>query len=105
MKKLFLGFLFPLLSYFLLPVASSFSQQQDPAQQGTSQLEIVMPNYHYEYVPDFTYQQVDERIKAMDTSMPFELNDRIFSFIQYFTVRNREYMKMILARKEKYFPM
>ncbi|MBM3168872.1 MAG: LysM peptidoglycan-binding domain-containing protein [Bacteroidetes bacterium] len=105
MKKLFLGFLFPLLSYFLLPVASSFSQQQDPGPQGTSQFEIVMPNYHYEYVPDFTYQQVEGRIKAMNTSMPFELNDRIFSFIQYFTVRNREYMKMILARKEKYFPM
>jgi membrane-bound lytic murein transglycosylase D len=37
--------------------------------------------------------------------MPFELNDRIFSFIQYFTVRNREYTKMVLARKDQFFPL
>ena len=35
--------------------------------------------------------------------MPFALNQRIFSFIQYFTVRNRDYTKMVLSRKEKYF--
>src|SRR5690606_34805624 len=62
-------------------------------------------NYHYEYIPDFTYEQVDQRIKAMDTGMPFKLNDRIFSFIQYFTVRNREYTKMVLERKDIFFPL
>jgi membrane-bound lytic murein transglycosylase D len=67
--------------------------------------EVIQPNYHYEYIPDFTYDQVNERIKAMNNAMPFELNDRIFSFIQYFTVRNRDYTKMVLARKEKFFPL
>lgn len=82
----------------------SFGQQIEPESMGNVG-GVVLPNYHYEYVPDFTYQEVAERIQAMDLEMPFELNDRIFSFIQYFTVRNREYIKMVLARKEQYFPM
>lgn len=67
--------------------------------------EEVQPNYHYEYIPDFTYAEVEQRIREMDTEMPFELNDRIFSFIQYFTVRNRDYTKMVLARKDHFFGM
>ncbi|MFC3417667.1 LysM peptidoglycan-binding domain-containing protein [Algoriphagus hitonicola] len=67
--------------------------------------EEVQPNYHYEYIPDFTYAEVEKRIQEMDTEMPFELNDRIFSFIQYFTVRNRDYTKMVLARKDHFFGM
>jgi membrane-bound lytic murein transglycosylase D len=41
----------------------------------------------------------------MDHEMDFELNDKIFSFIQYFTVRNRDYTKMVLGRKELFFPL
>lgn len=82
----------------------AFGQQIGMESKGTVE-GLVMPNYHYDYVPDFTYQEVADRIQAMDLEMPFELNDRVFSFIQYFTVRNREYIKMVLARKEQYFPM
>ncbi|MHA7130756.1 lytic transglycosylase domain-containing protein [Algoriphagus namhaensis] len=66
---------------------------------------FVRANYQYEYIPDFTYEEVEQRIKAMDTEMSFELNDRIFSFIQYFAVRNRDYTKMVLGRKNLFFPM
>src|SRR5690606_1564379 len=63
---------------------------------------VILPQYDYEYIPDFTYDQVKERIEAMETEMPFELNETIFSFIHYFTVRNRGYAKMILERKDTY---
>jgi membrane-bound lytic murein transglycosylase D len=87
--------------FFLVP--KSFSQEDRLSNSGP--LEVVIPNYHYEFVPDFTYAEVEERIQKMDLEMDFELNDRIFSFIQYFTVRNRDYIKMVLGRKEQYFPM
>jgi membrane-bound lytic murein transglycosylase D len=66
---------------------------------------VILPQYDYEYIPDFTYDQVKERIEAMETEMPFELNETIFSFIHYFTVRNRGYAKMILERKDTYLPL
>jgi membrane-bound lytic murein transglycosylase D len=89
----------------LIPLSEAFSQD-DESVAATSLLdEEVLPNYHYEYIPDFTYKEIESRVKAMDHEMSFELNDRIFSFIQYFTVRNRDYTKMVLARKELFFPM
>lgn len=90
----------------MIPLSKAFSQDDDESIAAAPLLdEEVLPNYHYEYIPDFTYDEIDRRIKAMDHEMAFELNDRIFSFIQYFTVRNRDYTKMVLARKELFFPM
>lgn len=67
--------------------------------------ETVMPYYDYEHIPDFTYEEVEKRIAEMDTDMPFELNETIFAFIDYFTVRNRDYTRMVLKRQDLYFPM
>ncbi|MBS9522964.1 transglycosylase SLT domain-containing protein [Litoribacter ruber] len=67
--------------------------------------EMIYPVYDYEHIPDFTYDQVKQKIKKMDTDMPFELNERIYGFIDYFTVRNRSYTKMVLERKDTYFPL
>jgi membrane-bound lytic murein transglycosylase D len=73
------------------------SDGQDP--------QTVTPYYDYEHIPDFTYEEVEQRIAEMDTDMPFELNETIFAFINYFTVRNRDYTRMVLERKDMYFPM
>ncbi len=89
----------------LTPLYNAYSQNEQPIEAASQIDEEVLPNYHYEYIPDFTYREIEQRIKAMDMEMSFELNDRIFSFIQYFTVRNREYTKMVLARKEHFFPL
>ena len=67
--------------------------------------ETISPTYQFDYIPDFTYDEVARKIRKMETGMPFELNDRIFSFINYFVVRNREYTKMVLQRKDVFFPL
>ncbi|RIW13685.1 LysM peptidoglycan-binding domain-containing protein [Algoriphagus lacus] len=102
MKKSICSILIPVVTTCLIPLTEAFSQES-PLEAASIISDEVLPNYHYEYIPDFTYEEVDQRVKAMKTDMPFELNERIFSFIQYFTVRNRDYTKMVLARKEKYF--
>ncbi|MDG1276634.1 MAG: LysM peptidoglycan-binding domain-containing protein [Algoriphagus sp.] len=87
-----------------IPLTEAFSQDEQTV-ASTPLEEEVLPNYKYEYIPDFTYEEINERIKSMDVEMSFELNDRIFSFIQYFTVRNRDYTKMVMSRKELFFPL
>src|SRR5690606_15051315 len=104
MKKSMRSTIIPVFIACLIPLTEAFSQEE-PLESAVLISEEIQPNYHYEYIPDFTYEQVDQRIKAMDTGMPFKLNDRIFSFIQYFTVRNREYTKMVLERKDIFFPL
>jgi membrane-bound lytic murein transglycosylase D len=37
--------------------------------------------------------------------MPLHYNDKIHAFINYFTVRDREYTKMVMRRKNLYFPL
>lgn len=104
MKKSLSSLLFPVIFASLTPLTDTLAQES-PLESAVVLAEEIYPNYHYEYIPDFTYDEVNKRIKAMKTGMPFELNDRIFSFIQYFTVRNRDYTKMVLARKEFFFPL
>lgn len=104
MIKSFHGLFILVLITCLIPLTKGFTQEF-PKDELALLEDQIQPNYHYEYIPDFTYDEVNQRIKAMKTEMPFELNDRIFSFIQYFTVRNRDYTKMVLARKEKFFPL
>lgn len=97
--------LLTLLSPMIFCVAIASAQNQGENGFIAAEEEVIQPTYHYEFIPDFTYDEVDQRVKKMDTGMPFELNETIFAFINYFTVRNREYSKMTLARKEIYFPL
>ncbi len=92
-----------ILGSFLFFKSAAFSQEKGSLY--SSQLDVVLPNYQYEFVPDFTYEEVNERIQKMDLEMEFELNEQVFSYIQFFTIRNRNWLKMVLARKEQYFPM
>lgn len=47
------------------------------------------------------------RLKKLSkhTEIPLTFNNTVYSFISYFTVRNREYSKMVLRRKDLYFPI
>ena len=83
----------------------SYAQELYEINNRSIEEEVILPQYQFDYIPDFTYQEVAQRIKAMQTDMPFELNDRVFSFIHYFVVRNRDYTRMILQRKDLYFPL
>lgn len=103
MKKHFI-----LICAFLAFVAAShisYGQELYEINNSTIEEETISPIYQFEYIPDFTYSEVAERIRNMETSMPFELNERIFAFINYFAVRNRDYTKMVLQRMDTYFPM
>ncbi len=57
----------------------------------------------YDYIPDVTYQEMEDRLGCVESTIPLHFNQRIKDFIDYFTIRNREYTRDIVARKDVYF--
>jgi len=59
-----------------------------------------------EYVPtDEDPDVTRDRMKCIEKTIPLVYNDRVHSFINYFTVRDREYTKLMMRRKNLYFPI
>lgn len=83
-------------------MGSAYSQN---ATESDLQDTLFSPAYDYEHIPDATYDQIRERIASIETTIPLHFNERVKSFVDYFTVRNREYTKMVLSRSTYFFPV
>jgi membrane-bound lytic murein transglycosylase D len=65
---------------------------------------LVKPDY--EYIPgDETPEMIGSRLACIQTNFPFKYNKTVLAFIQYFTVRDREYTKAMLRKQDLYFPL
>jgi membrane-bound lytic murein transglycosylase D len=60
---------------------------------------------YYDYIPDASYELIGERIAGMNAQIKVPYNPRVKGFIDYFTVRNREYTRTMLKRRDVYFPL
>jgi len=61
---------------------------------------------NFEYVPgDDDPEIMRDRLNCIEGKIPLVYNDKIQAFINYFTVRDREYTRMIMRRKHLYFPI
>ncbi|MBL0742318.1 LysM peptidoglycan-binding domain-containing protein [Chryseolinea sp. Jin1] len=59
-----------------------------------------------EYIPgDDDPGVLADRLACLQKNMPLVYNERIHAFINYFTVRDREYTRMMMRRKNLYFPI
>jgi membrane-bound lytic murein transglycosylase D len=69
--------------------------------------ESELPEVNYEYVPDLSYHEVADRLSCMESAsnVPLSYNKVVKSFIDYFTVRDREYTKLMMQRINLYFPI
>lgn len=66
---------------------------------------FVLPS-ELEYIPgDDDPALIADRLSCIETTMPLTYNDRIHAFINYFTVKDREYTRMMMRRKNLYFPL
>lgn len=67
--------------------------------------------FHYlpaemEYIPGDDHPAVlRDRLSCIEKNIPLEYNDKIHAFINYFTVKDREYTRMMMRRKNLYFPI
>jgi membrane-bound lytic murein transglycosylase D len=59
-----------------------------------------------EYIPgDDNPAVVRDRLSCVQKSIPLTYNDKIHAFINYFTVKDREYTRLMMRRKNLYFPL
>jgi membrane-bound lytic murein transglycosylase D len=59
-----------------------------------------------EYIPgDETPELISARLSSIEKSISLPFNNKVQAFIHYFTVRDRDYTRMILRRQQLYFPL
>lgn len=61
--------------------------------------------FQYEYIPDVPYDTISSRLDSLQNEIPLQLNEIVRAFIDYFSIRNRDYTRMIMRRKDIYFPI
>jgi len=57
------------------------------------------------YIENATYDLVKDRLSCMQGEMPLHFNDKVYGFVNYFTVRNRDYIKEVIRKSTMYFPV
>ena len=57
----------------------------------------------YDYIPDASYAEIADRMGCLNTEIPLTFNKTVKNFIDYFSVRNRDYTRRILEKKDYYF--
>ncbi len=61
---------------------------------------------HLEYIPGNDNPALfRDRLACIEQKIPLAYNDRIHAFINYFTVKDREYTRMMMRRQNLYFPI
>ena len=64
-----------------------------------------MNTIEFDFIPDHNYDLVADRLSCMEGEIPLTFNTKVYSFINYFAVRDREYTRGILSLTEIYFPI
>jgi membrane-bound lytic murein transglycosylase D len=75
-------------------------------EKDTIKTELVATPSNLEFVPaDDDPELVADRLSCLQQTIPLTYNKKVHGFIEYFTVRDREYTKSMLRRKDLYFPL
>lgn len=64
------------------------------------------PESDYEHVPaEANFDLIKDRLSCIEKTIPLHYNNKIHAFVNYFAVKDRAYTRMILKRKNLYFPL
>lgn len=58
-----------------------------------------------DFAPDFPDYVIKTRLQKIENKIGLTFNKKVRSFIDYFTIRNREYSRMVIRRQYLYFPV
>lgn len=67
--------------------------------------EIKIAEVNDEIIPDNTYDEIADRMSCLEREVPLNFNERVKAFIDYFAIKNRDYTRDIIKKKELYFPI
>jgi len=58
-----------------------------------------------DFAPDYEDTVIKSRIASIDSDLPLRFDRKIRLFIDYFTIRNRDYTRKMIRRSKLYFPI
>ena len=58
-----------------------------------------------EDIPVLSFGEIKENIEKLNTDIPLVFNKKVKNFIDYFTIKNRQYTKNVISKKHLYFPL
>jgi membrane-bound lytic murein transglycosylase D len=91
----------PALQDTLITVAK---EEEAAFNQDTATFNFSVPQ-NLEYIPaEATSEVLADRLGCIQHTIPLNYNDKVEAFINYFTIRDREFTRMALRRKGLYFP-
>lgn len=89
-----------------LVVSPAPSVTDSLVEKDTVKTELVAFPSSLEFIPaDDAPELIADRLSCLQRTIPLTYNKRVHGFIEYFTVRDREYTKSMLRRKDLYFPL
>ncbi|HLZ17095.1 MAG TPA: lytic transglycosylase domain-containing protein [Cyclobacteriaceae bacterium] len=72
----------------------------------TVRSELVSLPSDLDFIPaDETPELVADRLNCLQKAIELNYNSKVHAFVDYFTVRDRDYTRMILRRRDLYFPL
>ncbi len=74
-----------------LVTSTSFAQDEGPIYE--------------EPLVDTPYDLIADRLTCLEKDVPLHFNDKVRAFIDYFTIKNREYTKGVIQRRDRFFPI
>lgn len=88
-------------AFILILLLSTFTAYSSSKEKESLSDSIEM----YDFAPDFSDSVITYRISQLEGDIPVTFNATVRNFIDYFSIRNRDYMRKMLKRKDAYFPM
>ena len=94
-----------LLALDTLTTPMPITAQEIPFDKDSVDLNVMLAS-NLEYIPaEESADLIADRLNCLQQKIPLDYNDKVAAFINYFTIRDREYMRMVLRRKDVYFPL
>jgi len=66
---------------------------------------LIIGQSRFEEIPDYTYDEVNDRISCIEKTIPLVFNEKVKAFVDYFAIKNRDYTADVIRKKELYFPI
>ena len=66
---------------------------------------LIYPVYDYDYIPDVSYDSIQQKINSIENIVPLNFNNRVKAFVDYFTITDRDYTRDVLGKTSLYFPV
>lgn len=85
---------------------NSYDSLTDPLALADTLDNYYFPESDYEFIPaDADFDLIKDRLSCIQNEIPLHYNNKVHAFVNYFAVKDREYTRMIIKRKNVYFPL